>query len=513
MRKAWVLLCAVLGVWTSGAPASAHGIWGHIHVTGWAVENMPEGELRSIFDEREVFEAALFGAAFPDSGYWPQGGELSSIGREYAEHSHWEPFVEAYIQWMIANDPPPFDTLESRMRVAFLMGVAAHGLQDELFDSLYLYEIEIEDTSGQDDADPATDGFLAMDGLLRFQPETYLPMDILLELYADVDERITEGIIRECVNIMRTFYVRPGGYRVAEGQARARIDRLPWTRETYLDPNIPGTLRAEIWPTMHYMEAIWERLHGRWSDEALVIHTWPPSQGRLRDREPGTPRSWVTFVVGRGIENANATVTWRREDGSLLQFARRGTRWGGDRGPSRLLRFQPLEALASGEWTLVTLEPGARLIDGASLAYAHSLEVQAPCDDPNDPLCPAIEPRAPAAMDSPIDFGGSDDPRVEDEPSPEQDDDVRGDDVHDDDPREEDTSPGPEEEVVPGDDVIAPPPTAPPSSENKDEGCGGCQAAGGEAPWSLSLALLLLMALAQRRAPWRARAAARSGLG
>ena len=127
----------------------AHGLWGHIHVTGWAIENLPPGELRDFFADPEVFNAALWGSAFPDSGYFPQAGALAERARDYGEHAHWEPYVQDYVAWMIANDPPPWTTLASQQRVAFLLGNAAHGLQDELFDSLMLALTLENDAAGR----------------------------------------------------------------------------------------------------------------------------------------------------------------------------------------------------------------------------------------------------------------------------------------------------------------------------------------------------------------------------
>ena len=95
-------------------------------------------------------------------------------------------------QGWVFHDPPPWNTLESRKRVAFLMGCASHGLQDTLFDSLFLYQIEERDGAGQDFADPGTDGFLVLDEHVRFQPEEDIPMETLLELYAGLEEEITE---------------------------------------------------------------------------------------------------------------------------------------------------------------------------------------------------------------------------------------------------------------------------------------------------------------------------------
>ena len=100
----------------------------------------PAGEVRDFFSEPEVMNAALFGAAFTDSGYWPLSGGMGEIARAYSEHTHWEPFIHDVVTWIRANDPPPWTSLESKKRAAFFIGCASHGMQDELFDSLFLDE-------------------------------------------------------------------------------------------------------------------------------------------------------------------------------------------------------------------------------------------------------------------------------------------------------------------------------------------------------------------------------------
>ena len=85
-RRAAVLIVALCG-FLSGTHAQAHGIWGHIHVTGWAIDHLPEGELRQFFSDPEVFNAALFGAAFADSGYAESGASRECrprVRRTYA---------------------------------------------------------------------------------------------------------------------------------------------------------------------------------------------------------------------------------------------------------------------------------------------------------------------------------------------------------------------------------------------------------------------------------------------
>ncbi len=388
------LLCAGLLV---GAEVSAHGIWGHVHVTGWAIENLPEGELRDFFSDPEVVNAALFGAAFTDSGYWPQGGDLSRRSRAYGEHTHWEPFIADFIAWIVANDPPPWDDQESRKRVAFLMGCASHGLQDEIFDSLFLYQVEAHDTKGQDEADPATDGFLALDGHIRFAPTEYIPMDTLVELYARLDQDVDAETILSSVSIMKRFYLN---HEVGIDVARALGDRhapeLPWTREHYLDPEIPGSLRAEVFHTMRYLQALWKRLHGDLGPADLVVFAYPEAPRRLLGPD-AAPDNWATLIFGAGLRYDQTAPTWVDDQGDPVAFARNNTRWG-EAWP-RLIRLQPEGPLVPGGWYTVGLDAGAAVIDGFEMDTPFALRFQVACGPENPDDCEDLGDIPVAAID------------------------------------------------------------------------------------------------------------------
>lgn len=392
-------------------PAQAHGLWGHIHVTGWAIENLPPGELRDFFSDPEVFNAALWGSAFPDSGYFPQAGDLEARTRDYGEHAHWEPYVQDYIAWMIANDPPPWTTLESRQRVAFLLGNAAHGLQDELFDSLMLAQTAENDGGGQDATDPGTDGFLVEDGHIRFIPTRFIPMDTVL---AVMDGRPASADDIDTANdIMEFTYVNANGPTIAAGFADQYRDVIPWTRAHYLDPDLPGSLVSEITPTARYMEAIWERLHGRFTDDQVVIHTFPEDPRRLRSYQAGTADSWVTFVFGVSVEMGSASFQWTDDAGSPVAFRLEGTRWG-NRWP-RLMRLMPEVDLTPGGFFEVTLQPGFTRIDDPErpAGEGHVHRFQSSCMDGMLDICPDLGeipgPRIDGMVsEPPEDAGGGD---------------------------------------------------------------------------------------------------------
>lgn len=409
--------------------AHAHGIQGHMHVTGWALENQPAGELRDLFSDPEVMDAALFGAAFTDSGYWPQAGAIKDRARAYSEHTHWEPFIQDFIAWIRANDPPPWTTLASRKRVAFLMGCASHGLQDEIFDSLFLFQVNAHDQHEQESADPGTDGFLALDGRLRFLPPRWIPMDTLLELYKVLGDDITADVIETSVGLLELFYLGEQALEIATSLGHQYEDVIPWTRDHYMDPDIPGSIRSEIPPTIAYQQALWARLHGEFGADEVVVGRYPEPPRRLLSLVAGLPDSWITLVFGIGMKVTEASVTLTNADGAPAPFELQSTRWGGPDGWSRVMRLLPTAGLEPGVWYTATVNPGVALVDGSTLQSAIVFAFQAPCDGVSAALCPDLGelplldidgPTAPVAVDEgpePVPEAG---PELVEEPIAEQ---------------------------------------------------------------------------------------------
>lgn len=389
--KSGKLLGVVLMALTWSTVASprfghAHGLHGHVHVTGWAIENLPAGELRTIFEDPDVFQAALSGAMFPDTGYATD----APGARDYAEYAHWEPFIERFVQYIRTAYGPTYETKEEKMLIAFLLGCAAHGLQDELFDSTFLYEVEERYGRGQEVTDPATDGFLILDGLFRLLPGDYFPVEEVLPLYEVLGRPIDAPLIREHIRIVRDGYVNDHiGARIAAGNGRRYAPFIPWAVESYLDMGTAGSLGAEIKPTARHMQALWERLHGRFDEANLVVHAWPEDPRRLRTFDHNSAASWITLVFGKGVEENSAAATLVDALGTPQPFRLRYTRWG---GTSRLVRFQPMQDLIPGAHYTATLEPGARLVDDSLTTHAHSHGFQVECgDDTEAGTCEPVE--------------------------------------------------------------------------------------------------------------------------
>lgn len=385
-RVPWARLASSLSALLAlGAPSPSlgHGIHGHIHVTGWAIENLPPGELRELFADPEVKLAALAGSMFPDTGY-----ARDASAREYAEYSHWEPFVESFIQKIRKDHGPRYDTQEKKKLIAFLMGAAAHGLQDELFDSTFLFEATQRDGVDQDKTDPGTDGFLVLDGHARLLPGDYLPIPELLPLFAKLPVVTDAALIEKHVNLVRTLYANAEfGWKVAAHNGTMMRPEMPWTSAHYLDFAVPGSLASEIRPTAAYMQAIWDRIHGRFSEASQVIHAWPETGRRLREADHTSVASWVTLIVGKAVTDGAATGALTDSGSTALGFDLRFTRWSGN-GASRLVRFLATADYKPGETYSATLNSGASLVDGTKTTAAHSVQFQVECTTPADTRCP-----------------------------------------------------------------------------------------------------------------------------
>lgn len=465
--------------------AGAHGINGHVHVTGWAIERLPPGEIADFFADPELFDAALFGASFPDSGY--------AAGDPYGEMAHWPPFLEAYLRHLVAEIGPPFDTQEKRRQAAFVIGLACHGLQDEIFDSIFLHHIGEHDGQGQEQADSGTDAMLYTDGYLRYKPPMWAPLDDLIAVFAAeghaVDrETIEGGMFRVKTLVIDRFEL------LAPTFDRELRPLLPWTAAHYLDPAVPGSLAAEIPATGAFIEALWDRMHGRFPVAALVGHPYPDGRRRLMSRDPASVGSWVTLVLGIGarIGSVSAeTVHLEGPDGPV-PFELDHTRWSGAPDDwTRIVQLRPRVELAPDAQYTVRLSPGIELIDGRVLDEPWVHVFQTPCGEGMEGDCPP-EPADGGVL--PVDAAVPD-AMVEDAMP---------------DAMVQDAMPdvAVPDAIMP--DAIAPDATAPTASGGAGDGCGA--APGRSGPWgALWLALAALGISRARR--WGARPAAGCAAG
>jgi hypothetical protein len=128
------LIAGALVSWISAAGAA--GIVTHSWMGLDAIANVKQEDLRAILDAHR--DQVRAGAEFPDGGYWTRSAGVP--GGDYGEEAHWQRFVDAYAA-QIRNDPAcrPLSAPNGpcAATIAHLMGVAAHGMGDEVWDWLF----------------------------------------------------------------------------------------------------------------------------------------------------------------------------------------------------------------------------------------------------------------------------------------------------------------------------------------------------------------------------------------
>ena len=136
MRRSVGNLVTGLGLLVAQPAAHAAGIVTHAWMGLEAIDRVQPPALRQLLDAHR--DQVRAGAEFPDGGYWTRS--LGTPGGDYGEEAHWQRFIDAYTA-QIRSDPAcaPLDDPAGpcAATIAHLMGAAAHGMGDEVWDWLF----------------------------------------------------------------------------------------------------------------------------------------------------------------------------------------------------------------------------------------------------------------------------------------------------------------------------------------------------------------------------------------
>ena len=373
--------------------ALAHGINGHVWVSDEGIDHVHSCDLHAWLDSEEMRNILQIGAAFPDTGY------ATAEGRAYGETAHWEPFVQAAIEVIRSHYGPPYTSPESRQFIAYVMGIAAHGMQDEVFDTLFLRKTLEAEGTDQDLIDPGIEFIFLEDGHSELRPDIFLPETDLLRVYQhpDVNLDVDPTAMHTGMLLVRHGVI---GLQNAREQLHTESwrERLPWSQHHYMDPQVPGSYGFEIPVMGPYYDALWHRLHDAFRLDDVVIATVPGESERLLSNDSTSVDSWVTLIFGYGVYRDSMTADNVRlvdADGAPVPIDIAGTRWGSSNSAGRLVQLQPQVDLEPDREYTAILGPGLRLIDGSIVEEEIRYRFLSACGVPHSCSAPpAPEPRA-----------------------------------------------------------------------------------------------------------------------
>jgi hypothetical protein len=453
-----VALPSLLLTTLSAKPAHATGMQGHIYMSHCALEQIPQGRIKTILGNH--FMRLSNGAFFPDSGY-------AVKTNKYGEPAHWEQFIEGYIQYIRTNFKSPYTDPESQKHIAFVMGAAAHGITDSTFDTLYYSRIEQVDPASADQIDTAMDIFLDHQLQRNFQPEFDYDLAPIVQIYkTDLAQPTEEKTFKDGLDLAWSGI--SATINILSFANDEFVAKYPWGSAHLLDARTPGAYAFGSQVVIRYWEEILKRLDGDQNANGIVIGTYPNSQYPLVTLDKSRVDSKIVFFFGHGIDRDSVTDTTFQvydKQGNLVPTTLqkfRGDKW------LNAVMLQPTANWSPATEYRVVLSKSIKNLYGNSPDIDFELNFKSPCA-PGDTSagCP------PEIKDS--------DPKPA-SPCPNTD-------------AQYVRTPDPPDETDPPIDTVNPPgPTTEPTTNAASSDTGGCSLPEGSrpsSPWSwLPLGLL-----------------------
>lgn len=359
---------AVLATLLPG-PALACGQSTHVWVALHALEHLEPGPLADLVAREDVRDLLVHGAMFPDGGYSP----LTQDG--YGETAHWPPFHDHYLAWQRDRFGGDLSTAEAREHAAFLLGLAAHGIADQIFDGVYLTRSLVYDGSeawGAYDADLSTD--VAMASLVGPQtaPEdTRLPYDTLEALYDSFGQPTAASTMRTGQASLRLAVAFTSTTGANPETAAQYLDQFPWANGHLDDPDVPGSPACIGEQLVAYWQTLFDRLQGGFDlDRDVVVAAIPDDGAFGHVRSASSLESSVSLVFARPVvqDTLAGRVRLEAEDGTEIPVTFR--LYYGDR--TNVLNVAPTADLVADARHTLTIDAGVEMIDGAVLGTAWS---------------------------------------------------------------------------------------------------------------------------------------------
>ena len=373
-------LSLALALLLSPGVAAATGMQGHIYMAQCGVELSQNPKVKQLFENHPLRLAS--GGMFPDSGY-------ATSDYDQGEIPHWEQFVEGFLQ-QLRERHGGSDAPEAQENLAFLFGLAAHGITDSTFDTLFFPRVEALDDPK--DIDLAAD--VLLDVLLRrnFVPTIDIDLAFASDVFKKIPHDVTPDEIKAAMNKARSgigattlIAKSPGFYET----------KYPWQKRSLLDPRVPGAYAFGSRIVARYYDEILRRIDGSTSADGAVIGTYPAEgypMASLKMERPDA-RVFVYFGIGIERESLDGVLQVLGPDGAEIPAkvdTFRGDKW------ANVLQLTPLQDWAPSTTYTVRLASSFRTLQGTSPSapLEFSFSTCAP-DSSGD--CPPLSDPPPAS--------------------------------------------------------------------------------------------------------------------
>jgi hypothetical protein len=346
-----------VGLLASLLPGSAwaNGQSTHLWITEHAVTHVPEGPLAEFLAREELRTMLRNGTMFPDGGY--------PLGDPYAEIAHWEPFQGTYLSWIGANYEESVSD-EGSEHLAFLLGMASHGMADQVFDSLYGERVKTYD-GDFGDFDTASDLIMMSNFPPMMAPSDWVPYTVFDSLYDEVGYDVDPATMMQGQNLLRIAVNSVAVLSQMPDIVAEEALPFPWGSQHLLDADVPGAPPCEGEVVARYWRVLWALAHGQ-PLPGPVLATMPPDGAANHPTDSTSIESWVTVVFSRGLEDAplsEASFHIEAEGGGSIPVVL----WHYYGQDAHVVHLRPQQNFAADTIYTVTVDPGVQTIHAEAL--------------------------------------------------------------------------------------------------------------------------------------------------
>ncbi|MBK9265217.1 MAG: zinc dependent phospholipase C family protein [Polyangiaceae bacterium] len=372
---------------TLAPEAFATGMQGHVYMAQCAAEQIQDARLRAIFEAHPTHLAN--GGFFPDSGY-------TAKDHDQGEIPHWEGYVQAYVELIRETYGPKYDSPEAGEHIAFLMGMAAHGITDSTYDAIFGDRAAQVEPTDINSLDMANEIFLVHD-----LPRYYIP-DIVVDTNTHSNvftNRMKHPVTAE--SIADAMSTARSGIAVVANLLYVGADewggKYPWARKHLLDPRVPGAYPFGAKVVTGYYRELLRRLDNNPSADQVVIGTYPDPEYPLVTLDNTRPDGKIHFFFGEGLERTSVddtSIVVQDEAGNVVP-----TKWNffrGDNWPN-VIQIAAQEAWKPSTKYTVVLNNTIRTLQSVSPTkpFSISFTTCTPTSPGGD--CPEISGPTPAS--------------------------------------------------------------------------------------------------------------------
>jgi hypothetical protein len=273
----------------------------HLVMTRKAAALVTTPELKELLARNR--EALMCGVSFPDFGTALYFASFRTRKPDFGSLAHQPAFVEAYFDYVTTKCGPNYSGCERLL--AHFLGVAAHDIEDRLYDEIFMYPAMAKDPKGRTAVHDlgSDDLFLVKYDPWDTVPRYWLPADDLAAVYRSLGMEVKPSELKAG----RAWHqLGAGGLRATAWMAYPHYARvLSYTRDHI--ETAPGGVEFTAAVIARYWEILWKRLHGAGRMDEPVLQTWPQDGAKDQGRAQGALESRILVFFTTGMDMKTVT--------------------------------------------------------------------------------------------------------------------------------------------------------------------------------------------------------------